>query len=32
VKAVPAILKTLSARGYDFVTMSELAALGYTVR
>jgi peptidoglycan/xylan/chitin deacetylase (PgdA/CDA1 family) len=32
VKAVPTILKTLSARGYDFVTMSELAALGYTVR
>lgn len=32
VKAVPTILKTLDARGYDFVTLSELAALGYRVR
>ncbi len=32
VAAVPTILKTLRSRGYDFVTMSELAALGYKVR
>lgn len=32
VKAVPSILKTLQARGYDFVTLSELSTLGYKVR
>jgi len=32
VKAVPSILKTLSSRGYDFVTLSELDALGYKIR
>ena len=32
VKAVPSILKTLNARGYDFVTLSELDALGYKIR
>jgi peptidoglycan/xylan/chitin deacetylase (PgdA/CDA1 family) len=32
VAALPSILKTLRARGYDFVTVSELAALGYKVR
>ncbi len=30
--AVPRILKALRAKGYDFVTLSELAALGYKVR
>jgi peptidoglycan/xylan/chitin deacetylase (PgdA/CDA1 family) len=32
VAAVPRILNTLRARGYDFVTVSELSALGYKVR
>lgn len=31
-KAVPMIIKSLRKRGYDFVTMSELAALGYKIR
>ena len=32
VKALPTILKTLKARGFDCVTMSELEALGYQIR
>jgi peptidoglycan/xylan/chitin deacetylase (PgdA/CDA1 family) len=32
VKAVPAIIRSLRKSGYDFVTMSELAALGYKIR
>jgi peptidoglycan/xylan/chitin deacetylase (PgdA/CDA1 family) len=32
VAALPRILGTLRSRGYDFVTLSELAALGYKVR
>lgn len=32
VAAVPLIVRRLRARGYDFVTLDEMAALGYTVR
>jgi peptidoglycan/xylan/chitin deacetylase (PgdA/CDA1 family) len=32
VAAVPRILKALDAKGYDFVTLSELSALGYKIR
>lgn len=31
VAAVPTVIKTLRARGYDFVTLDEMAALGYKV-
>jgi peptidoglycan/xylan/chitin deacetylase (PgdA/CDA1 family) len=32
VAAVPAVIKKLRAKGYDFVTLDEMAALGYAVR
>jgi len=32
VAAVPIIVKKLRAKGYDFVTLDELVALGYKVR
>jgi peptidoglycan/xylan/chitin deacetylase (PgdA/CDA1 family) len=32
VAAVPAIVKKLRAKGYDFVTLDEMAALGYAIR
>jgi len=32
VAAVPVIVKKLRAKGYDFVTLDEMAALGYKVR